>query len=143
MYKRQQTCGARRVARRALLALAGSKRAYRAARDAATLSVMFDSLARAALPAPGAWFEQRAPYAALLEASSCLASASGLAAARPESWRRVERHRRLREHCYRRMIVHRKPTLEFAEQRSAVLSGLGLAPSAFAEINAGPGQPRR
>ena len=86
--RRSKTCGARRVARRALLALAGSKRAYRAARDAATLSVVFDSLARAALPAPGAWFEQRAPYAALLEASSCLASASGLAAARPESWRR-------------------------------------------------------
>ena len=61
--RRSKTCGARRVARRALLALAGSKRAYRAARDAATLSVVFDSLARAALPASGAWFEQRAPYA--------------------------------------------------------------------------------
>jgi hypothetical protein len=86
--RRSKRCGSRRVARRALLALAGSKRAYRAARDAATLASLFERLARAALPAPGAWFEQRAPYAALLEASSCLASASALAAARPESWRR-------------------------------------------------------
>ena len=86
--RHSKTCGSRRVTRRALLALAGSKRAYRAARDAATLASLFERLARAALPAPGAWFEQRAPYAALLEASSCLASASALAAARPESWRR-------------------------------------------------------
>ena len=86
--RRSRTRGSRRVARRALLALAGTERAYRAARDDAAFASLFERLARAALPPPGAWFEQRAPYAALLEASACLASASALAKARPESWRR-------------------------------------------------------
>ena len=55
---------------------------------------------------------------------------------------RVEPYRRLREHGYRRVAIHREPALEFAEQSSAVLSGRGLASSAFAEIDAGPGKAR-
>ena len=64
------------------------ERETRAWLDTIVMGLNLCPFARAALPAPGAWFEQRAPYAALLEASSCLASASSLAAARPESWRR-------------------------------------------------------
>ena len=56
---------------------------------------------------------------------------------------RAEPYKRLREHGYRRVAIHREPALEFAEQSSAMLSGQGLAPSAFAEIDAGPGKARR
>ena len=95
----------------ALREIAGGNDACRAVRDRETLSGLFHTLAKCALPEPGPWFEQRgkyfpfttfrrliahtrltfiflhsAPYAASLKSSSVLAAACVVAKARPRSW---------------------------------------------------------
>ena len=82
---KKETSSALRVS---TLTIAGSKDAYKLHEDVATLDLAFTTLDQCALPDPGPWFVQRTPYSALLESCASLSTASGIAVARPGSWRK-------------------------------------------------------